>query len=1140
MKNFNAKKLIAGLSSAVLIAGALPSAVTAVQAAEEKGTLVYGDANLDGKVTVADAVAILQYIGSKDKYPLSAQALDNADVFNRGDGITAKDALSIQKLDAKLITTLPESVKEGTPAVTTGTPAATTTTASTTKPAKETTTTAATTAASTSATKPGKQTTTAASTTAASTTTATTTTKAETPAADITYIHLGGSKITVEGDHASVNGTVVTIDHSGTYYIDGTLDDGQINVNVADETADPETVKIFLNGVNITGKSAPAILVTNAENTSINIVNGTENNISDGDTAYAGDFLGAAVIEAKDDLTIKGGDASDSTAKDGVLNITANTQDGISCNNDIKINGSIVNVTTLNSTDKTNGIKGKSSVTVKDGKVTVDAEGDGIKSSQGSVAVSGGTVSIKAGNDAVQAETTIDISGGVVIAGGDRGLTAVTGINITGGDVYATATDNQVDAKLLSGSTRTTALLNCIDDSTNEKDGTWKKANTIVPGSTTGIEFTKKYKYVLISTSSMNGAKSCGFTNTSTGTPVTHTDGSQTQFQLSLISTFENVDPAGSAITPPADPESTDSLTIKLDGANITTNAPDDTATVSNGVLTIKKAGTFTVTGEGTGSQIVVDVDKTAYPDSIVELELAGMSLTNTKDSPIYVASVGDEVVITAKNGTDNTISDGTDYTNADSAQGAVYSKDDLKFKGKGSLTINGNASDGIVSKDDLKIYNGNITVNAVDDAVRGKDSVTIGDASKSDGSAVDYSNLKLTVKTTQGDGIKASSTDTGTDKSYGIVTINGGTVDIKSYADGIQAEQDFVMNGGDVNIYTYQGSAFSGSSSQTGGQQGGFPGGGSSTSKTDISAKGIKAVGLYDEAGTTWQSKGNITINGGNITVDSSDDCIHCSGEALLNAGKLKLASADDAVHSDSTLYVGGKTAGTDYTSLEVYVTACYEGFEAVTINQNNGNIYIVARDDGYNAAGGADSSGNSNDTGFSQGGWGFPGGGMGGSSYGEMNLNGGIVSVNTSFQDADGFDSNGNIVFNGGYYFGNGGDSFDCGDGGYTITYKGGYAFGGLGMNGGSGYDMSTQMVFTTSDGTVLASSMSGSKMSYAYGDSNVKAYAGAEITGGTNISTLGQPAIYISGKASGGTEKQFSQGGSSTQPGRPGFGG
>ncbi|WP_294445272.1 carbohydrate-binding domain-containing protein, partial [Ruminococcus flavefaciens] len=81
----------------------------------------------------------------------------------------------------------------------------------------------------------------------------------------------------------------------------------------------------------MTGKSAPAILVTNAENTSINIVDGTENTITDGETAYAGDFAKAALIEAKDDITIKGGEKGD-----GVLNITANVQDAISCNNDIK------------------------------------------------------------------------------------------------------------------------------------------------------------------------------------------------------------------------------------------------------------------------------------------------------------------------------------------------------------------------------------------------------------------------------------------------------------------------------------------------------------------------------------------------------------------------------------------------------------------------------------------------------------------------------------------------------------------------------------------------------------------------------------------------------------------------------------
>ena len=62
-----------------------------------------GDANLDGKVTVADAVALLQYIANKDKYPLAAEARSSADVYARGDGITASDALTIQRVDSGLI-----------------------------------------------------------------------------------------------------------------------------------------------------------------------------------------------------------------------------------------------------------------------------------------------------------------------------------------------------------------------------------------------------------------------------------------------------------------------------------------------------------------------------------------------------------------------------------------------------------------------------------------------------------------------------------------------------------------------------------------------------------------------------------------------------------------------------------------------------------------------------------------------------------------------------------------------------------------------------------------------------------------------------------------------------------------------------
>lgn len=62
---------------------------------------VKGDANLDGRVTVADAVAILQSIGNNDKYPLSRQGSFNGDMVGDYDGITAADALAIQQLDTQ-------------------------------------------------------------------------------------------------------------------------------------------------------------------------------------------------------------------------------------------------------------------------------------------------------------------------------------------------------------------------------------------------------------------------------------------------------------------------------------------------------------------------------------------------------------------------------------------------------------------------------------------------------------------------------------------------------------------------------------------------------------------------------------------------------------------------------------------------------------------------------------------------------------------------------------------------------------------------------------------------------------------------------------------------------------------------------
>ncbi|MDE5764867.1 MAG: DUF4832 domain-containing protein [Ruminococcus sp.] len=60
---------------------------------------LYGDANCDGEVSVADATLILQYCGNKDKYSLEEQGKINADVDGTA-GISAVDALVIQQVDA--------------------------------------------------------------------------------------------------------------------------------------------------------------------------------------------------------------------------------------------------------------------------------------------------------------------------------------------------------------------------------------------------------------------------------------------------------------------------------------------------------------------------------------------------------------------------------------------------------------------------------------------------------------------------------------------------------------------------------------------------------------------------------------------------------------------------------------------------------------------------------------------------------------------------------------------------------------------------------------------------------------------------------------------------------------------------------
>ena len=85
-----------------------PPATTTTDNGGDTSDVVYGDADGDGEVTIADVVAIMVHMTTPGG-TLTSEQIKNADVYQRGDGISNMDALAVQKKIAQLIASLPES-----------------------------------------------------------------------------------------------------------------------------------------------------------------------------------------------------------------------------------------------------------------------------------------------------------------------------------------------------------------------------------------------------------------------------------------------------------------------------------------------------------------------------------------------------------------------------------------------------------------------------------------------------------------------------------------------------------------------------------------------------------------------------------------------------------------------------------------------------------------------------------------------------------------------------------------------------------------------------------------------------------------------------------------------------------------------
>lgn len=210
-----------------------------------------------------------------------------------------------------------------------------------------------------------------------------------------------------------IDGQNVTITQAGTYQIAGTLDDGALIV----ESAENAKITLVLGGVSIKNSTGAAIQIATADDVTIELAEGTTNVLQSGEevdiaTATESEEASGGALQSKVDLKIKG---------KGSLTVLGYLNNGIHCTKDLKIKNGNISVTALG-----HGIKGKNSVTVSGGTVTVTSGKDGITSDEteneekGFVTIEDGEIIITSAGDGVSAETTLTVTGGVIsiISGG--------------------------------------------------------------------------------------------------------------------------------------------------------------------------------------------------------------------------------------------------------------------------------------------------------------------------------------------------------------------------------------------------------------------------------------------------------------------------------------------------------------------------------------------------------------------------------------------------------------------------------------------------------------------------------------------------------------------------------------------------
>ena len=252
----------------------------------------------------------------------------------------------------------------------------------------------------------------------------------------------GSSAETSAASGVTINGSTITITAEGVYIVSGTLDDGQIIVE-ADDTA---KVQIVLKNASVTSSDSAAVYVKSADKVFITTAAGTENTLANGGSFTAdGDTNVDGAVFAKDDITFNGS---------GSLTIDSPAGHGVVGKDDVKFGGGTYTITAarhgVQANDSVRLAESAVTVTSGDGKdgihVSDDADEEQGTESDSFFYMADGNLTVTSGDDGIHADASVIIEGGTILINesyeGIEGLS----INISGGSTTLTASDDGLNA----------------------------------------------------------------------------------------------------------------------------------------------------------------------------------------------------------------------------------------------------------------------------------------------------------------------------------------------------------------------------------------------------------------------------------------------------------------------------------------------------------------------------------------------------------------------------------------------------------------------------------------------------------------------------------------------------------------------